>query len=170
MSAEDEAAIAARINDWVIFRDSGNWDRFSALWAPGGKMNATWFSGSADDFIARSRAGFKGPIPAVLHVLGGISVDVRDDRAVSQAKMTIGARAIVHGAPCRTACSGRFYDRAQKSGERFPACWSDYRSTSATASIRSAARGIRCWMPAFSPRSRPATSISVTRSKPAARP
>jgi hypothetical protein len=114
VSAKDRAAIAALINDWVVFRDSGDWERFSELWAPGGKMNATWFSGSAEEFIARSRAGFKGPLPAVLHMLGGISVDVRGNRAVSQAKMTIGARATVHETPCEITCSGRFYDLWRK--------------------------------------------------------
>ncbi len=73
-------------------------------------MNATWFRGSADEFIARSRASFGAPVPAVLHQLGGISVEARDGRAVSQAKMTIAARATVHGTPCEITCNGRFYD------------------------------------------------------------
>ena len=46
----------------------------------------------------------------ILHFLGGSSVDVAGDRAVSQTKMTISQRAEVHGALCDVVCTGRFYD------------------------------------------------------------
>ena len=77
-------------------------------------MNATWFRGTADAFVANGRAAFGAPVPAVLRMLGGISVDVRGERAVSQAKMTISARASVHGTACEVTCWGRFYDFWQK--------------------------------------------------------
>lgn len=112
--ADDRAAIASLIADWVVFRDSGDWERLRAIWAANGTMNATWFRGSADEFVAHGRRAFGAPVPAVLHMLGGISVDVRGDRAVSQAKMTISARADVHDTPCEVTCWGRFYDLWQK--------------------------------------------------------
>jgi hypothetical protein len=114
---DDRAAIASLIGDWVVFRDSGDWERLRAIWAPDGTMNATWFRGSADEFVANSRRAFGAPVPAVLHMLGGISVDVRGNRAVSQAKMTISARLTVHDTPCEITCSGRFYDFWQKAGD-----------------------------------------------------
>ena len=46
----------------------------------------------------------------ILHFLGGSSIDVAGDRAVSQTKMTISQRADVHGVRCDVVCTGRFYD------------------------------------------------------------
>ena len=46
----------------------------------------------------------------ILHFLGGSSIDVAGDRAVSQTKMTISQRADVHGVVCDVVCTGRFYD------------------------------------------------------------
>ena len=46
----------------------------------------------------------------ILHFLGGNSVDVAGDRAVSQTKMTISQRAELHGVLCDVVCTGRFYD------------------------------------------------------------
>jgi hypothetical protein len=46
----------------------------------------------------------------ILHFLGGSSIDVAGDRAVSQTKMTISQRAEVHGVLCDVVCTGRFYD------------------------------------------------------------
>jgi hypothetical protein len=114
MEIDDRVAITALINDWVVFRDSGDFDRLRAIFSPDGRMNATWFSGSADDFVANSRRMFGAPVPAVLHTLGGVSVDVRGERAVSQAKMAIAVLVTVHGTACEVTCSGRFYDLWRK--------------------------------------------------------
>jgi hypothetical protein len=114
---DDCAAIAALVQDWVVFRDSGDFDRLRQIWTPDGKTNATWFSGSADDFVTCSRETFGAPVPAVLHELFGTSVDVRGDRAVSQTKMAIVLRSAVHGTPCEIKCAGRFYDLWQKLGD-----------------------------------------------------
>jgi hypothetical protein len=70
---------------------------------------ATWFQGSCDDFIRVSREGFERGV-RILHFLGGISVDVAGNRAVSQAKMTITQRADVEGSECDVVCTGRFVD------------------------------------------------------------
>ncbi len=110
MEPDDKAAIASRIQEWVIFRDSGDFDRLRAIFSNDGIMNATWFRGSADEFVANSRKLFAGPLPSVLHMLGGITVEVHGTRAVSQAKMTIAARGTVHAVPCEVTCEGRFYD------------------------------------------------------------
>jgi hypothetical protein len=110
MESGDEAAIASRIQDWVVFRDSGDFDRLRAIFSADGIMNATWFRGSADEFVANSRKLFGGAVPAVLHMLGGISIEVHGTRAVSQAKMTIAARGAVHAIACEVRCEGRFYD------------------------------------------------------------
>jgi len=117
LTSADRAAIASLVQDWAVFRDAGDFDRLRDIWAPDGKTNATWFSGTADEFVARSRAMFGAPVPGALHELYGTSVDVRGDRAVSQTKMAIVLRTTVHGTECEIKCAGRFYDLWQKLGD-----------------------------------------------------
>jgi hypothetical protein len=38
-------AIRQTIENWVVWRDSGDWDRFATVWHPDGHMMATWFQG-----------------------------------------------------------------------------------------------------------------------------
>ena len=47
---------------------------------------------------------------SILHFLGGNSIDLNGDRAISQTKMTISQRALVHDVLVDVVCTGRFYD------------------------------------------------------------
>ncbi|HEY7693352.1 MAG TPA: nuclear transport factor 2 family protein [Gaiellaceae bacterium] len=105
----DELEIRRLVENWVIWRDAGDWERLRTIWHDDGRMMATWFQGSAADFVRVSREGFERGV-RILHFLGGTSVEVVGDRAVSQAKMTITQRAEVDGVECDVVCTGRFYD------------------------------------------------------------
>jgi hypothetical protein len=107
--AADRQAIRELVENWVIWRDAGDWERFRTVWHPDGRMMATWFQGPAEEFIKVSQEGFAQGV-RILHFLGGTSVDLADDRAIAQTKMTISQRAAVHGVPCDVVCTGRFYD------------------------------------------------------------
>jgi hypothetical protein len=111
MSSDIEARRQIRelIENWVIWRDAGDWERFRTVWHDDGWMMATWFQGPAAQFIAVSREGFERGV-RILHFLGGSSIDVADDRAVAQTKMTISQRGAVEGVVCDVVCTGRFYD------------------------------------------------------------
>jgi hypothetical protein len=102
-------AIRELVENWAVWRDAGDWERFRTVWHDEGRMMATWFQGGADDFIRASREGFERGA-RILHFLGGSSIDVAGDRAVAQTKMTITQRAAVHGVECDAVCTGRFYD------------------------------------------------------------
>jgi hypothetical protein len=106
------------IEDWVIWRDTGDWDRFLTLWHPEGRMMATWFQGTAAEFAAISRAGFERGV-RILHVLGGTSVDVEGDRAIAQTRMAIHQRADVDDVACDVVCTGRFYDFLERRDARW---------------------------------------------------
>ena len=106
---EDRLAIREVVENWVVWRDAGDWERFRGVWHPEGRMMATWFQGTAEEFIAVSRTGFEKGVN-ILHFLGGNSVDVAGNRAISQTKMTISQRAKVHDVPVDVVCTGRFYD------------------------------------------------------------
>jgi hypothetical protein len=106
-------AIREVVENWVLFRDAGNWERFRGVWHDDGYMMATWFQGTAADFAAVSREGMEKGV-SILHFLGGSAIDVRRSRAVAQTKMTITQRAPVHDVLCDVVCAGRFYDFFEK--------------------------------------------------------
>ena len=105
----DRLAIRQLVDNWVVWRDAGDWNRFRTVWHDDGVMQATWTQGTADEFIAMSKEGWAKGV-SILHFLGGNSVDLNGDRAISQTKMTISQRALVHGVLVDVVCTGRFYD------------------------------------------------------------
>jgi hypothetical protein len=114
----DRLAIREVVENWVVFRDSADWERFATVWHSDGYMTATWFQGPAQDFIEVSRKGFEAGVN-ILHQLGGWSCELAGARAVSQAKMVILQRAEMDGVMCDVACWGRFYDFFEKRDGRW---------------------------------------------------
>ncbi len=114
----ERARIREVIENWVLWRDSGDWERFRTVWHPEARMMATWFQGSAERFIEVSREGWNKGV-SILHFLGGSSIDVVGARAIAQTKMTISQRAEVDGVACDVLCTGRFYDFFEKRDERW---------------------------------------------------
>lgn len=110
---QDKLEIVEVVNNWALWRDAGDWERFRTVWHDDGWMTATWFQGPAERFIEVSRAGFERGV-SILHFLGGSSVDLRDHRAIAQTKMTISQRASVDGVAVDVVCTGRFYDFFEK--------------------------------------------------------
>jgi hypothetical protein len=106
------------VENWVVWRDAGDWARFRTVWHDDGRMMATWFQGTADEFIAVSRAGFEKGV-SILHFLGGSAIDLAGNRAIAQTKMTINQRAEVDAVVCDVVCTGRFYDFLEKRGDRW---------------------------------------------------
>jgi hypothetical protein len=49
--AADRRHIRELIENWALWRDARDWARFRTVWHDDGVMNATWFQGSADEFI-----------------------------------------------------------------------------------------------------------------------
>ncbi len=107
--AADKAAIRELVENWAVWRDARLWDRFRTVWHADGRMMATWFQGSFEEFIKVNDEGWARGV-RILHFLGGSSIDVSGDRAVAQTKMTISQRAPVEGVICDVVCTGRFYD------------------------------------------------------------
>ncbi len=109
----DRLAIRELLENWAVWRDAGDWDRFGTVWHADGWMSATWFQGPASEFIRVSRDGWDKGV-SILHFLGGTSIDLAGARAIAQTKMTISQRATVHGVLCDIVCTGRFYDFLEK--------------------------------------------------------
>ena len=111
-------AIREIIEQWVIYSDSGDWERFAALWHEDGWMSATWFQAPAREFVRARREGFDKGV-SIIHFLGGFTCEIAGARAVAQTKMTISQRAAVEGVPCDVVCTGRFYDFLEQRAGRW---------------------------------------------------
>ena len=101
------------VENWVVLRDSGQWAKFKSVWHSDGVMMATWFQGHYEEFIKVSIEGWNKGV-SILHFLGGCSVELKNDRAIAQTKMTITQRGPVDGVMCDVVCTGRFYDFMEK--------------------------------------------------------
>ena len=117
---EDRRLIRELVENWALWRDAGDWERFATVWHDDGFMMATWFQGPAADFIRVSREGFERGVN-ILHFLGGCTIDLAPEhaRAIAQTKMTISQRAEVHGVVCDIVCTGRFYDFLERRDGRW---------------------------------------------------
>ncbi|MBR8030140.1 nuclear transport factor 2 family protein [Burkholderia cenocepacia] len=109
----DRSAIREAVENWAVWRDAGDWDRFATVWHPDGVMMATWFQGTGPEFIRVTKEGWERGV-SILHFLGGTSIDLAGNRAIAQTKMTISQRGDVEGHRCDVVCTGRFYDFYEK--------------------------------------------------------
>jgi hypothetical protein len=105
----DKLAIREVVENWAIARDCADWDLFRDQWHEDGYMMATWFQGPKEDFIRVSQEGFARGV-SILHFTGASQATVNGARAVSQTRMTIMQRGLVHGVLADVSCTGRFYD------------------------------------------------------------
>ena len=109
----ERLAIREVIENGAVWRDAGDWERFRTVWHDDGRMMATWFQGTADEFIRVTKEGWVRDV-SILHFLGGSSIDVAGHRAIAQTRMTISQRADVDGVRCDVVCTGRFCDFLEK--------------------------------------------------------
>ena len=114
----DRTLLRELVENWAVWRDAGDWERFRTVWHDDGVMMATWFQGPADDFIRVTKEGWAKGV-SILHFLGGSSVDLAGDRAIVQTKMTISQRGDVNGVLCDVVCTGRFYDFIERRSGRW---------------------------------------------------
>ena len=118
----EKIAIRELIENWALWRDAGDWERFATCWHDDGVMMATWFQGPAQEFIRVTQEGWKKGV-SILHFLGGMTIDLGPEipqrRAISQTKMTISQRGDVQGVACDVVCTGRFHDFLEKRDGRW---------------------------------------------------
>ena len=114
----EESAIRSIIERWAVLRDGGMWQEFAEVWSADGHMSATWFDGSATDFIQASRAGYERGVN-VTHFLGGTAIEIEGDHAVAQSKMSITQRVELHGVLVDVESTGRFYDMLRRDDGRW---------------------------------------------------
>jgi hypothetical protein len=112
---DDKLAIIEVIQNWAIWRDTGDWVNLRSTFHRDGTMTATWFSGTADDFVAGAKAGWsKGSKSA--HFIGGTAVRVNGHKAIAETRIILMVRDTLDGEEVDVTCYGRFYDRFVKDG------------------------------------------------------
>ena len=109
----DKQTIRELVENWAVWRDARLWDQFRTVWHDNGRMMATWFQGSFEEFIKVNNEGWARGV-RILHFLGGSAIEVAGNRAIAQTKMTISQRAPVEDVICDVVCTGRFYDFFEK--------------------------------------------------------
>jgi hypothetical protein len=55
----DRLAISEVVNNWVLWSDSGDWERFATVWHDDAWMTATWFQGPATDLQKLAACRFR---------------------------------------------------------------------------------------------------------------
>ena len=114
----DKRIIRELVEHWAVWRDARLWDRFRTVWHAEGRMMATWFQGTFEEFIKVNDEGWAKGV-RIIHFLGGSSIDVVGDRSIAMTKMTISQRAPVEGVICDVLCTGRFYDFIERRDGRW---------------------------------------------------
>jgi hypothetical protein len=106
---QERLLVRELVENWALYRDAGDWERFRTVWHADGRMMATWCQADAEGFITASQQGWAKGV-SILHFLGGSTIDIAGERAIAQTKMTISQRATVEGVLVDVVCTGRFYD------------------------------------------------------------
>jgi hypothetical protein len=114
----DRMLVRELVENWALYRDAGDWERFRGVWHEDGRMMATWCQADANGFVEASRQGWAKGV-SILHFLGGSSIEIVGDRALAQTKMTISQRAPVDGVIVDVVCTGRFYDFIERRQDRW---------------------------------------------------
>ncbi len=123
------------VENWAVWRDARLWDRFRTVWHADGRMLATWFQGSFEEFIKANEDGWKRGV-RILHFLGGSAIDIagtprrradQDDDLAARARRRRDLRRGLHR---------RFYDFFEKRDGRWGLCCGGW-SMRKTGSIRS---------------------------------
>ena len=68
---EQQWRIRQLVENWAVWRDAGDWDRFKTVWHEDGVMMATWFQGPFEEFIRVTIEGWNKGV-SILHFLGGV--------------------------------------------------------------------------------------------------
>jgi len=110
---QDKLEISEVIQNWALWRDSGDWVPLRSAYAAEGRMTTLWFDGPADDFIAACRAGY-GKGNSSGHCICGSSVRVNGAKAVANSRLILVMRTRLGEVPVDITSIGRFVDRFVK--------------------------------------------------------
>lgn len=107
---KDKLEITDVVQQWALWRDSGDWAPLRSAYSANGRMTTMWFDGPADDFIAACRAGAgKGNTSG--HFICGSTVHVNGAKALANSRLILVMRTRLGDAAVDITSNGRFIDR-----------------------------------------------------------
>ncbi|MFM9968216.1 MAG: nuclear transport factor 2 family protein [Burkholderiales bacterium] len=110
---QDKLEITEVVQQWALWRDSGNWAPLRTTYSANGRMTTMWFDGPADDFITACKAGYgKGNTSG--HFICGTTIRVNGAKALSNSRLILVMRTRLDGVPVDLTSNGRFIDRFEK--------------------------------------------------------
>ncbi|MBV8538708.1 MAG: nuclear transport factor 2 family protein [Alphaproteobacteria bacterium] len=109
----DKLAIGEVVQNWALWRDTGNWDGLRRAFHPDGTMTATWFAGGVADFIAGCQRSWAAGSRSA-HFIGGTVVELNGAKALAESRIILMVRDTVDDVEVDVTCYGRFYDRFVK--------------------------------------------------------
>ena len=115
----DRLEIRDLIENWVLWRDTGSWERLRTLWHDDGRMVTTWCEVDAEEFIDLCKKAWVSGAINANHFLGGTTLEIAGERAIAQTKMMVTQRALLHGVEVDVTSMGRFYDLLERRKQRW---------------------------------------------------
>lgn len=109
----DRLAIRELIENWLMWSDTGNWDRFRTVWHDGGHIQTSWFNGTGLDFLEGRRKAQEAGL-SISHSIGSTTIELKGDRALCQTKAEISLRGLVHDVECDITGRSHWYDFTDK--------------------------------------------------------
>lgn len=115
----DRFAVRELVENWFVYRDNRDWEKFLTVWHDDGVMMTTWGGRtSAQGFAEAAQRGYdRGD--RMLHECGPTAVELSGDRAIAQTKLRIMQRGSVEGVVCDVDCIGRVYDFVERREDRW---------------------------------------------------
>jgi hypothetical protein len=108
-NVSDREATSELINVWAYHRDRGNWEQLRDTFWPEGTISLSWFNGPFEQFVNSSmEMAEKGS--QVKHMVNQPFIKINDNRAVSEANVTLLARASTGRLEIDLTTYARFYD------------------------------------------------------------
>lgn len=98
------------VDDWALWRDTGQFDKLRACYAPDATVVTTWFDGPASDFVDASERS-SGSSTLVHHFMGPSTIELDASRALAETRLMILLRTEMEAVPVDVTCYGRFCDR-----------------------------------------------------------
>lgn len=117
-STEDILRVTNLVNTERWARDTAQFDLMASCFNPEATVAVSWFKGTAADFITATRGSFaRGTVS--LHVMGGVGVMVKGERAVADSGAQIIVKGEVKGVLALSLTWARISERCSKIHEQW---------------------------------------------------
>ena len=101
---------------WAFARDHGEWETMRSCFHPDATVLVSWFSGTAQDFMARTvaMAAERSPEERSKHWFGNQRTQIKSDRAILETDALVLGRDVLDGYLFDSTFYVRMYDRMER--------------------------------------------------------